>query len=923
MKRTLRIALPVAAALSAACGSAMGPVDAIVDDGGPAAADTDAVAVEATDPAGDAEISPPDTALIEVAIEPTPGYLKRQAQHLAACAAAGEGDSIDAAVCRTAVGQPWSDAAKKKIAGLDLLGKDTSDFTVARLVRILYLDRAKPSLDPAVRGRIETLVQGMKYWIDEPGKDKACYWSENHEILYHANELLAGRLFPDVVFTNNGRTGKWHADHAAPMVTRWLMERARFGFSEWHSNVYFNEDMPPLVNLADWAPDEATRTRAAMVLDTIAFDFANNLYDGYFATAHGRTYEGHVIGGLDDSTQTASWLMTGLGEMGGATNFTGSALATSPGYWPAPVLESVAAAAEDRNEHRQRDGIDVADGPKWGIGYEDFDDIIFWAGMAAILAPDVIDGTADMLDALDLWDAFLFGDLPDTLKNLLKGMHEGGQLKDLATQLEPLSRGMALEAMSTYAWRTPRYQLAGAQDHRPGLWGTQTMMWQATLDRDAYVLTTYPTDASALGLGATFGGEWIGGWYPRATLHRNVGVIQYRYTDNPAVNDFLKTGSTHAYFPRTNFDEVRSTGHWTIGRKGDAYLALWSQAATAWATDNDYELVAEGRNNVWVVELGSREENGAFDAFATAIAGAAIEVGDTVKYASPSLGAIEVGWTGPMTVAGVAVDLGPYERWDNGFARQEFGTTTTVIEHDGLRYEMDFEAPARSLFRATYDLPGCSDDPAALSTCLVPSHDAEYYVDQAKRYFDTLDLTAPPDRVPAYSLLVARWEWPPWLKLTGYGREQMIEIDQAVAQATPATYPVMDCRAFAVQPFARCRVVFRYAEGDCPIYEEFTFNDAGETTFIEAWSDLPGLLPTSDPSDAWAERPGVHRLSTRVPGLGNAEGLIDPTAAWMQAAAAADPELADFVARTQDFLGLWLEELQAAGDDLFARGCGW
>jgi hypothetical protein len=190
-------------------------------------------------------------------------------------------------------------------------------------------------------------------------------------------------------------------------------------------------------------------------------------------------------------------------------------------------------------------------------------------------------------------------------------------------------------------------------------------------------------------------------------------------------------------------------------------------------------------------------------------------------------------------------------------------------------------------------------------------------------YFATLDSSAPPGVEPDYGTLVARWEWPPWLKLTGYGRQNLIDLDQSVRQATPATLPILDCRAFAVQPFARCHVSFQYRQGPCPIYEEFTFDDQGGMTFVEAWSDLPGMGPTADAADAWAEGPGVHRLSTRVPGLGTATGVIDPASPAMQAAAAQDPEIADFVARTQDFWTYWLQEYNAAGSDLFARGCGW
>ncbi len=219
---------------------------------------------------------------------------------------------------------------------------------------------------------------------------------------------------------------------------------------------------------------------------------------------------------------------------------------------------------------------------------------------------------------------------------------------------------------------------------------------------------------------------------------------------------------------------------------------------------------------------------------------------------------------------------------------------------------------------------GCSEQvDEQLSTDLVPTRAPEHYVDQANKYFDALDESADPESLPTYSELVVRWEWPPWLYLTGYGQEQMEALDEAVKVLTPATIPTRDCRFFDVQPFARCRVSFEYAEGGCPIYEEFTFNDQGEITFIEAWSDLPGLLPMADPTDLWAEGPDVHRMSTKLPGLGNETGLIDPESSVMRRAADRDPEIADFLIRVEYFWPTWFEEYELAGDDLFERGCGW
>ncbi len=219
--------------------------------------------------------------------------------------------------------------------------------------------------------------------------------------------------------------------------------------------------------------------------------------------------------------------------------------------------------------------------------------------------------------------------------------------------------------------------------------------------------------------------------------------------------------------------------------------------------------------------------------------------------------------------------------------------------------------------------PPSERSPDALATALTPQQAPEYYVEQANKYFDTLDTSADRNSVPEYSVRVARWELPPWLWLTGYERENMIVTTNAALALDPSTVPVRDCRAFSVQPFARCYVTFEYEEGSCPIYEEFVFNDQGEMTFIEAWSDQPGYLPMEDPSDRWAEGPDVHRLSTRVPGLGNELGLIDLESEGMQEAAAADAELADFVRRAEDFWPAWLEASAAAGPDYFARGCGW
>ncbi len=218
----------------------------------------------------------------------------------------------------------------------------------------------------------------------------------------------------------------------------------------------------------------------------------------------------------------------------------------------------------------------------------------------------------------------------------------------------------------------------------------------------------------------------------------------------------------------------------------------------------------------------------------------------------------------------------------------------------------------------------------ALAECLTPKQSPSYYIEQALYYFDTLDGSADPSKVPNYSRHVARWEWPPWLKLTGYGRAILIEGDRALTTLDPdTTVPLRDCRAFTKQPFARCRVSFDYAGKRCAIYEEFFFNDAGDTTFIEAWSDMPGQLPMSDPNDAWGEGPNVHRLGSKVPTLGATTGdmlgdmdIDDPS---FDVAAARDPEINDLLERSKNFTASLSSELATHGSEahMYAIGCGW
>jgi hypothetical protein len=221
--------------------------------------------------------------------------------------------------------------------------------------------------------------------------------------------------------------------------------------------------------------------------------------------------------------------------------------------------------------------------------------------------------------------------------------------------------------------------------------------------------------------------------------------------------------------------------------------------------------------------------------------------------------------------------------------------------------------------------PSC-DTEAATADCLSPTMPPDYYVEQAQKYFNTMDTAEDRDDAPNYAEWVVRWEWPPWLLLTAFGAAH-IENTDLLLRAYPSTIPERECLFFEEQPFARCRVVFYYEdpahEGrGCPIYEEFAFNDAGEMTVIEAWSDVEGLVPLAE-GDLWAEADDFERISTRIPGLGTASGQLDINSETYATAAEHDPLLGDLKNRANNWTETWMEAYEAAGDTLWSDGCGW
>lgn len=632
------------------------------------------------------------------------------------------------------VGPTQWDGLFTKIATL----RDTSDFDVMRFLWLWYDHGGHPAVDASVWARIQQTFLDFKYWFSDPTpaglSDDMWYWTENHQIIFHVAEYLAGQAFPNEVFRVTGLTGAQHRARAEPLIREWMDYRSRYGFSEFHSHVYYEEDLFPLLTFVEFADDPALVERAKTLVDVLLFDVARHQFRGSFAGTHGRTYKKDKTDARRQDTFTTTKMLFDTAERPydsvGATSTT--MLCASQRY-RVPEIVVRAGRFAGTTVDRERMGIyfdenepivpGVAPVHPHGISYTDPASIAPWWGMSNLTAWQVLPMTLGIMESYGLWDTQLFQ--PYSVLRPFATSGQYGLVQSLAQYLAPAVSMANLSEVNSYWYRTPDYQLASSQSYRPGHRSNQGHAWTAVLPGDALVFTTHP------GAAATVTSDWNsdesdpGFWtgsasLPRSGQYRNVGIHLYA----PAYDSTTSFGLgaftrmlryTHAFFPQDRFDEVVQIGNWTFGRKAQSYLALWSWITPQFvptpagvATDGmtlPFELRAEipagAPNNVWIVELGSESEWGSFAAFQSAIVAAPITVTRTtagqlplgltvgqafdVVYGSPSQGTIEYGWASPLRVNGAVEPTSDYGRYDNRWAQSPFGASEHALFDDATK----------------------------------------------------------------------------------------------------------------------------------------------------------------------------------------------------------------------------------------------
>ena len=483
---------------------------------------------------------------------------------------------------------------------------DCADFQLATLVRILYDFRDE--VPDSVLTKIESILLNFRYWMDEPGENGMCYWSENHQILFASSEYLIGQLYPDSIFYNNGLTGSEHMEKAKILILDWLEMKWEYGFSEFYSNVYYSEDIGGMINLIDYSNNEEIVKKTKIVMDLLIYDVASQKSGNMFISVSGRAYEKSRKGDPNASFYNiTNFIWESESNLKPHLNY---GFMASKNYEVPQVLKEI---GNDKNRAiiKQSNGLNITE--LENEGYYGFDNksIMMQWGMGAFTNSEIIRNSLKYIRKNNMFtNEFLhdFKDLDFTVFRLFN--LEPIISKMIKTQAD----GNAIQRANTYTFRTKDYSIYTVQNHFPNMNASQHHIAGMNLGDSFAVFHVHPAAPDSVKLHSP--NYWVGyGRLPHAVQDENISLAIYNLPEEKNPMEMYMLDFTHAYFPTELFDSTFITNNYAFGKKGSAFTAFIGKNKLQIKDGSTDDLIQDGRKVYWIIEAGSNEKDGSFKDF--------------------------------------------------------------------------------------------------------------------------------------------------------------------------------------------------------------------------------------------------------------------------------------------------------------------
>ena len=598
---------------------------------------------------------------------------------------------------------------------------DCSDFRAQLLFKI-YKD-CQETLSSRCKDHIRDTFLHFKYFMDEPGHDSMCYWSENHQILFAVSEYLAGQEWPDAVFTNNGMTGRQHRDKAEQRVRAWIRQRFDYGFSEYLSNNYLAEDLAPMANFIAYAADKPLVEDMRTVMHILWLDVALNSVNNRFVAVSSRMYGNNKAANrCGNSIQAAMNVLWGkeaaapllndpelpedekdairntLAKRPGSILICFTDLAQKGLYKLPEAIKDIALTREPFAV-KMSCGLSPDDLVAEGLVGQEPHQIMAQLGAEAFTDPQVLANTLKYLKANDmLRNAFVhyFRFLDTSFLRLIDPVK-------FAARHELPTHGIATGRGNVYTWRTARYALSTAVFGTPGRNGAQDHEWSANIAERVALFSTHPAGNGRNRYGSS-PGYWIGnGRRPMSAQHENVNITVYRLPGKKRFGEPAIARMTHLYLPWDLYDEVILEETAVFARKNGVFVSVLANGPLAYKPYDPDALTGLFKNlkrvdlsadHVPQKEFDLCRFGGTYHAYITELSDADTEdftsfmarikknrlvfEGGTATYQT-RCGTIAVSYGGAFTVDGAPVSL-PFDRYDCKFCHAKRKTDPVFVD---------------------------------------------------------------------------------------------------------------------------------------------------------------------------------------------------------------------------------------------------